>query len=142
VLFYIISHIISYHFILYHIIIYIIVPCHIYITLYYIILYYILCYVCLHCYFGVHVGNQQILLEANTQNYQNGGFPLTNKGSIFLHLHVFPDRGYVGRYISITSTNYPPFSMITFSTILTNSSILLDLTRNYRTRTILVTPPL
>ena len=66
-----------------------------------------------HSYVGVHVDHKQMAPEANTQNYDNVGVPLTNKGSIFLRTLVFPDRNYVGRYTRITSTKSPSFSMIT-----------------------------
>jgi hypothetical protein len=102
--------------------------------LYYIMLYYNVYFAMSgrsHSYVGVHLGHKYMALEVNTQNQKNFGDPFTNKGLIFLHILVFPDKNYVGRYIRITSTKSPSFSMITCSAILTNSRVLLDLTRDY-----------
>jgi len=107
-----------------------IILCHVmsYIVLYY----FILCYVrSLFSYIAVHVGHQQMALEANTQIYGNFGVTLTNKGWIFLLIHVLLNKNYVLKYIRCTSTKSPPFSIITFSVLLTNCRVLLPQSHDY-----------
>ena len=48
-----------------------------------------------HSYVAVHVGHQQMALEANTQKYKDLLVSLTKKGSIFLHKLVFRNKNCV-----------------------------------------------
>ena len=125
-----------------------------YIVLYYVI-YHVMSYIVLYyiffamlcrsySYVAFHVGHQQMALEANAQKYENFWVPLTNKGPIFMRIHVLCIKNYVSRYIRFTSTKSPSFIMITISD-LTNCSALLPQSRYYSryvTRPILAPPPL
>ena len=112
----------------YYIILYYVLSCHvIYHIIYYIIYFYI--YFAMsgrsHSYVAVHVGHQQIALEANTQKYKNFWVRLTNKRLIFLHIRVLRNGNCVSSYIRFTSTKSPSFSMIIFSALLRNCRVRL-----------------
>ena len=97
-----------------------------------------------HSYFGVHVDNKHTAVDANTQKYKKVWVPLTNKGSAFLQVRVFPNRNYLGSYIRIISTTSPSFIMVNFSAIVTNCRHLLHKTHDYSryvSRPILAPPP-
>jgi hypothetical protein len=68
----------------------------------------------------VCLGQQQMALEENTQNFKNIWLPLTQKRSILLQIRVFRNRKFVGSYMRIASTKYTSFNVINFSAVLTN----------------------
>jgi hypothetical protein len=69
--------------------------------------------------------------RTSTQKYEKVWVPLTNKGSIFVHILVLRNRNYVSRYIRIASTKSLSFSIITFSVLLTNSRVFLPQSHDY-----------
>ena len=116
-----------------------IILCHVmswYIISYYIIYDYIILYTICSIRSLIPLGCSSCVPPTNisrtsTQKYEKVWVPLTNKRSIFVHIHVLRNKNYVSRYIRIASTKSLSFSIITFSVLLTNSRVLLPQWHDY-----------